>query len=76
MMLADTSTDFTESQYQAAVKIVRDSKRGSISLVQRVMKTRYAVAAAMLQRMECEGIVSHPFPDSYARRVLELERGE
>lgn len=49
--------DYTPEQYLQAVEIVRDG-RPSTSYLQRKMEIGYSFAAALIERMENEGIVS------------------
>ncbi len=49
-----------DSLYEAAVNIVRDSNKPSISYIQRRLRIGYNKAANLIERMEAEGIVSTP----------------
>ena len=49
-----------EDIYNQAIKVVLDSKRPSISFVQRSLKIGYNRAANLIERMEKEGIVTPP----------------
>jgi recombination associated protein RdgC len=63
------STDDND-KYELAVKIVRENKRASISLVQRHLRIGYNQAARLLERMETEGVVS-PMAATGERTILE-----
>ncbi len=49
-----------DDRYEEAKKIVRESKRGRISYLQRKMLIGYNRAARLMEAMESEGIVSPP----------------
>ncbi len=49
---------YTPETYQRAVAIVREDKRPSTSYLQRNMQIGFSLAAALIERMETEGIVS------------------
>jgi S-DNA-T family DNA segregation ATPase FtsK/SpoIIIE len=55
--------------YDAAVRIVTDSRRASISLIQRRLRIGYNRAARMMEEMEVAGVVSSA-DNSGAREVL------
>ena len=55
--------------YDEAVRIVTDSRRASISLVQRRLRIGYNRAARMMEEMEAAGVVS-AMDNSGAREVL------
>lgn len=58
--------------YSQAVKIVTESKRASISYVQRALRIGYNRAANLIEQMEKDGIVSSPNHQG-KREVLEEE---
>lgn len=60
-----------EKLYQDAVRLVREQLRPSISYLQRRYAIRYNAAAALLERMEKEGVVSPPLENG-ARTVLPV----
>jgi len=51
---------FEETDYQAAVNVVRNAGRVSISMVQRALRLGYNKSARLVERMEREGVVSVP----------------
>ncbi|HEY3859321.1 MAG TPA: DNA translocase FtsK, partial [Gammaproteobacteria bacterium] len=55
--------------YDQAVRIVTESRRASISGVQRRLKIGYNRAARMIEEMEARGIVG-PLQSNGAREVL------
>ncbi len=60
--------DEDESLYGEAERIVRQTGQPSISLLQRRLRIGFNRAGRMIDRMEREGIVSHP--DSRGHRVV------
>src|SRR4029079_9927247 len=58
-----------DSLYDEAVRIVTESRRASISLVQRRLRIGYNRAARMMEEMEAAGVVS-TVDTSGAREVL------
>ena len=60
--------DAGEDLYRQAVDIVRTDKKASTSYVQRKLRIGYNRAANLIERMEDEGIVSHP--DHVGRREV------
>jgi len=57
---ADPSSDEKDELYDQAVRIVTESRRASISGVQRLLKIGYNRAARLIEVMEQEGIVTPP----------------
>lgn len=57
-----------EKLYRAAVNVVIQDKRSSISYVQRKLRVGYNKAASLIERMEDEGILSSP--DSMGKRMI------
>jgi len=55
--------------YDAALAHVRETKRASISGVQRHLSIGYNRAAWLLDRMEKEGVIT--YPDSHGRREVK-----
>lgn len=51
---------FSEEDYKEAVEIFRREDRASTSFLQRTFQIGYNTAAAMMQRMEREGVVTAP----------------
>lgn len=49
---------YSPETYQRAVEIVREDKRPSTSYLQRTMQIGFSLAAALIARMEAEGVVS------------------
>lgn len=60
---------FDDDKYEEAVKIVRETRQASISLIQRRLRIGYNRAARLIERMEKEGIVGPP-DGSKPREVL------
>jgi S-DNA-T family DNA segregation ATPase FtsK/SpoIIIE len=61
-------SDEEEALYREAERIVRQTGQPSISLLQRRLRIGFNRAGRMIDRMEREGIVSHP--DSRGHRVV------
>jgi DNA segregation ATPase FtsK/SpoIIIE, S-DNA-T family len=61
-----------EDKYQMAVALAREYNSGSTSFLQRKMALSYNEAAALIERMEEEGIVSEP---NFTGRREVLPRG-
>lgn len=68
-----TSTETTDPLYDQAVNIVIESRRASISLVQRQLRIGYNRAARLVEQMETAGIVS-PMESNGSRSVLVPQR--
>lgn len=60
---------FDDDKYEEAVRIVRETRQASISLIQRRLRIGYNRAARLIERMEREGIVGPP-DGSKPREVL------
>ncbi len=58
-----------DDKYEEAVKIVKETRQASISLIQRRLRIGYNRAARLIERMEKEGIVGPP-EGSKPREVL------
>jgi len=58
-----------DEHYQEAVRLVMETGKASISMVQRKLRVGYNRAARMIERMAAEGIVSEP-DHTNTRRVL------
>ncbi len=67
--------DLNDELYEAAVKLVRESRQVSISWLQRRLRVGYNRAARMIERMEREGIVT-PAEGGRPREVLARHIGE
>ena len=69
--------DDTESDplYDQAVQFVMESRRASISSVQRRMKIGYNRAARMIEQMEAVGLISPP-GNNGAREILVPNQDE
>lgn len=63
------SDDEQDALYDQGVKIVTETRRASISLVQRRLKIGYNRAARMIETMEAAGVVS-PMENNGTREVL------
>lgn len=64
----DMAGDAEEDLYRQAVDIVRTDKKASTSYIQRKLRIGYNRAANLIERMEQEGIISHP--DHVGRREI------
>ena len=70
----DAGTGFTaglegngeDAQYQQALQVVAKEGKASTSFLQRKMRIGYNSAARLIERMEAEGVISHP--DHVGRR--------
>lgn len=58
LILPDDQTEEEDSLYSEAVAFVIESRRASISAVQRKLKIGYNRAARMIERMEIEGLIT------------------
>ncbi|MCX7770741.1 MAG: DNA translocase FtsK 4TM domain-containing protein [Proteobacteria bacterium] len=65
----DGGDEFDDDKYEEAVRIVRETRQASISLIQRRLRIGYNRAARLIERMEKEGIVGPP-DGSKPREVL------
>ncbi len=65
----DTDTDEEDPLYDEAVRYVIESRRASISSVQRKLRIGYNRAARMIETMEVAGVVS-PMSNNGSREVL------
>ncbi len=61
-----------DEHYAAAVELVRETRRASISLVQRQFRIGYNRAANIMEAMQRAGIVSAPAHDN-TREVLDVQ---
>lgn len=66
---APAPQQMTEELVEHARKIVTASQKGSISMVQRVMRCRYIEAAMLLEELERRGVVGPMLPTG-GRKVL------
>jgi uncharacterized protein (UPF0335 family) len=62
------------AEYIAAVALVRTSRKASASFLQRSLKIGYNSAAALIERMQSEGIVSEP--DATGKREVLADAPE
>ena len=67
-------TDGLDEYFAPAVDLVRETRRASISLIQRQFRIGYNRAANIMDAMERAGIVSAPSHDN-TREVLDPPRG-
>ncbi len=58
--------------YDDAVKVVRDLKKASISLLQRRLRIGYTRSARLIDALEEDGIVGPPKPGAQQREVLDF----
>jgi S-DNA-T family DNA segregation ATPase FtsK/SpoIIIE len=65
----DTSDMIEDELFDEAVKVVLDSKRGSVSLLQRRLSVGYARASRMIEQMAALGILGE-YKGSQAREVM------
>jgi S-DNA-T family DNA segregation ATPase FtsK/SpoIIIE len=68
-MPADASDAESDPLYDQAVKVVMDTRKASISGVQRRLKIGYNRAARMVESMEAAGLVG-PLQSNGAREIL------
>ncbi|MGQ9456694.1 MAG: DNA translocase FtsK [Anaerolineae bacterium] len=61
-----------DEMYERALEVLRETKRASISLLQRRLRIGYTRAARLIERMEQEGIVGPPEGGTQTRKVLFL----
>lgn len=71
---AKEATAENEAEYASAVELVTSSRNAAASHLQRVMKIGYNRAAALVERMEREGVVSAP--DANGKREVLAEAPE
>jgi len=69
-----TDNDIDDELYDEAVRIVREAKKASASLLQRRLKIGYARAARLLDIMEAKGVVG-PADGAKPREVYGQEYG-
>lgn len=62
--------DFFDERYDEAVQLVMDTKRATISFVQRKLKIGYNRAARIIEQMEHEGLIGAP-DHTGAREIFE-----
>jgi S-DNA-T family DNA segregation ATPase FtsK/SpoIIIE len=65
----DTSDMIEDELFDEAVKVVLDSKRGSVSLLQRRLSVGYARASRMIEQMAALGVLGE-YKGSQAREVM------
>lgn len=65
-----------DEMYERALEVLRETKRASISLLQRRLRIGYTRAARIIDRMEEEGIVGPPEGGNQTRKVLFLPEPE
>lgn len=58
MPVTDLIGWYTPEMYQKAIEIVREDRRASTSYLTQKMQIGFGLAAALIKRMEQEGIVS------------------
>lgn len=56
------------TQYETAVKLVRECRKASVSFLQHAMDLPYGMAADFIERMERENIITAP--SATGRRTL------
>jgi S-DNA-T family DNA segregation ATPase FtsK/SpoIIIE len=67
----DTADDDLDELFDEAVEMVREMRRGSISLLQRRLRIGYTRAARLIDQMEERGIVGPQKSGSQPREVLD-----
>ena len=61
-----------DEMYERALEVLRETKRASVSLLQRRLRIGYTRASRLIERMEREGIVGPPEGGTQTRKVLFL----
>lgn len=61
-----------DEMYERALEVLRETKRASVSLLQRRLRIGYTRASRLIERMEQEGIVGPPEGGTQTRKVLFL----
>lgn len=69
--LTDAAMELDDPLYQDAVDCVRDTRRASVSAIQRALKIGFNRAAHLMERLELEGVVTGM--DSHGRREVLIE---
>jgi S-DNA-T family DNA segregation ATPase FtsK/SpoIIIE len=67
----DTPEEDLDELFDEAVEVVREMRRGSISLLQRRLRIGYTRAARLIDQMEERGIVGPQKSGSQPREVLD-----
>jgi DNA segregation ATPase FtsK/SpoIIIE-like protein len=68
-VLADNDGYTPDCLYQEAKAFVTESRKATVSAIQRELRIGYNRAASLIERMEAEGVVSSPSPNG-GRTVL------
>ena len=58
--VANEISETSDELYNEAVKIIKDTKKTSISFLQRKLKIGYNRAANLIEAMEAKGVLSEP----------------
>jgi S-DNA-T family DNA segregation ATPase FtsK/SpoIIIE len=66
---AEREEELTDELYGRALRLILESKKASVSLIQRRMKIGYARAGRLMDLMEDRGIVG-PYQGSKPRQLL------